>query len=73
LNYEIVRRAHELHDALQQTLQGSKMVADNAREHINDPQQTARALDRLSEWLDRASAEGRALLAVIAPPDDPTP
>jgi len=59
---ERTRLARDLHDTLLQTIQGSKMVADNAREHVDDPRQTARALERLSDWLERASAEGRAAL-----------
>jgi signal transduction histidine kinase/ligand-binding sensor domain-containing protein len=62
---ERTRLARDLHDTLLQTIQGSKMVADDAREHIDDPRLTGRALDRLSEWLDRASIEGRAALEAI--------
>jgi signal transduction histidine kinase len=62
---ERTRLARDLHDTLLQTIQGSKMVADNAREHLDDPRLTGRALDRLSEWLDRASIEGRAALEAL--------
>jgi signal transduction histidine kinase/ligand-binding sensor domain-containing protein len=62
---ERTRLARDLHDTLLQTIQGSKLVADSAREHVNDPKLTARALDRLSEWLDRASVEGRAALEAL--------
>jgi signal transduction histidine kinase/ligand-binding sensor domain-containing protein len=62
---ERTRLARDLHDTLLQTIQGSKLVADNAREHVNDPRLTGRALDRLSEWLDRASSEGRAALEAL--------
>ena len=62
---ERTRLARDLHDTLLQTIQGSKMVADNAREHLDDTRLTSRALDRLSEWLDRASIEGRAALEAL--------
>jgi signal transduction histidine kinase/streptogramin lyase len=56
------RLARELHDTLLQTIQGSKLAADVARESLNDPGKMRSTLDRLSQWLDRASAEGRAAL-----------
>jgi signal transduction histidine kinase len=62
---ERTRLARDLHDTLLQTIQGSKMVADDAREHLDDPRRTGRSLDRLSDWLDRASAEGRAALEAL--------
>jgi signal transduction histidine kinase len=62
---ERTRLARDLHDTLLQTIQGSKMVADDAREHVDDPRLTGRSLDRLSDWLDRASAEGRAALEAL--------
>lgn len=62
---ERTRLARDLHDTVLQTIQGSKMVADDAREYVNDPHRTSLALDRLSEWLDRASIEGRAALEAL--------
>jgi len=62
---ERLRLARDLHDTILQTIQGSKMVADDAREYVNDPQRTGLALDRLSEWLGRASIEGRAALETL--------
>lgn len=62
---ERTRLARDLHDTLLQTIQGSKMVADDARAHVNDLVSTTRALDRLSDWLDRASIEGRAALEAL--------
>jgi signal transduction histidine kinase/ligand-binding sensor domain-containing protein len=62
---ERTRLARDLHDTLLQTIQGSKMVADEAREHVDDPPQTARSLDRLSDWLGRASIEGRTALEAL--------
>ena len=62
---ERTRLARDLHDTLLQTIQGSKIVADEARDHVNDVRLTTRSLDRLSEWLDRASIEGRAALEAL--------
>jgi signal transduction histidine kinase len=62
---ERTRLARDLHDTLLQTIQGSKLVADNARDHADNPRSTVRALDRLSEWLDRAIAEGRDALEAL--------
>jgi signal transduction histidine kinase/ligand-binding sensor domain-containing protein len=62
---ERTRLARDLHDTLLQTIQGSKMVADEAREHVQDARLTGRALDRLSDWLERASVEGRAALEAL--------
>ena len=56
------RLARELHDTLLQTIQGSKPAADVARESLSDPGKLRSTLDRLSQWLDRASSEGRAAL-----------
>ena len=54
--------ARELHDTLLQTIQGSKLVADDALEKSSDPVRMRRALERLSDWLGRAAEEGRAAL-----------
>jgi signal transduction histidine kinase/ligand-binding sensor domain-containing protein len=54
--------ARNLHDTLLQTIQGSKMVADEARSDLSNPAKTEVYLSRLSQWLDRASLEGRAAL-----------
>jgi signal transduction histidine kinase/ligand-binding sensor domain-containing protein len=59
---ERTRLARELHDTLLQTVHGSKMVADDALEGAGDPERLRRALERLSEWLERAVTEGRAAL-----------
>jgi signal transduction histidine kinase/ligand-binding sensor domain-containing protein len=62
---ERTRLARDLHDTLLQTIQGSKLVADSARDHVDNPQTTVRALDRLSEWLERAISEGREALEAL--------
>lgn len=59
---ERTRMARELHDTFLQTLQGSKLVAENALENSSDPVQMQRAMQQLSEWLDQAVQEGRAAL-----------
>jgi signal transduction histidine kinase/ligand-binding sensor domain-containing protein len=59
---ERTRLARDLHDTLLQTIQGSRLVADHARQNLNDLSQAENALDRLCTWLDRATVEGRAAL-----------
>jgi signal transduction histidine kinase len=59
---ERTRMARELHDTFVQTIQASKLVADDALEHPGDAAYVQRALDRLSLWLDRAVQESRAAL-----------
>jgi signal transduction histidine kinase/ligand-binding sensor domain-containing protein len=59
---ERVLMARELHDTLLQTLQGSKLVADEALENSSDPVHMRRAMEQLSPWLERANREGRAAL-----------
>lgn len=59
---ERTRLARELHDTFLQTVQGSKLVADDALEHSGDPVRTRRALEKLSAWLGQATEEGRAAL-----------
>jgi signal transduction histidine kinase len=59
---ERTRMARELHDTFLQTIQGSKLVADDALENVQDPIRTRHALEQLSGWLARATEEGRAAL-----------
>jgi signal transduction histidine kinase/streptogramin lyase len=59
---ERTRMARELHDTFLQTLQGSKLVADDALEKSSDPVRMRRAMEQLSAWLERAIHEGRAAL-----------
>ena len=58
---ERTRLARDLHDTLLQTIQGMKMVADQANELIHEPVAKSFA-QRISEWSERASREGRAAL-----------
>jgi signal transduction histidine kinase/ligand-binding sensor domain-containing protein len=62
---ERTRLARDLHDTLLQTLQGSKLVADEALEHRSDAEYTGRSLEKLSEWIDQAMGEGRAALNAL--------
>jgi signal transduction histidine kinase/sugar lactone lactonase YvrE len=57
------RLAGELHDTILQTVQATKMIADNARlSHPNDPGHLLEAVDKVSDWLGRATTEARAAL-----------
>jgi hypothetical protein len=59
---ERTRMARDVHDTFLQTLQGSKLVADDALEPSTDPIRMRRAMEQLSVWLGRATQEGRAAL-----------
>jgi signal transduction histidine kinase len=59
---ERTRIARDLHDTFLQTIQGSKLVADDALEPSTDPVRMRRAVEQLSIWLGRATQEGRAAL-----------
>jgi signal transduction histidine kinase/ligand-binding sensor domain-containing protein len=59
---ERTRLARDLHDTFLQTIQGSKLVADDALDPSTDPVRMRRAMEQLSVWLGRATQEGRAAL-----------
>ena len=59
---ERTRMARELHDTFLQTIQGSKLVADQALKPSTDSIGRHRALEQLSVWLAEAIQEGRAAL-----------
>jgi signal transduction histidine kinase/ligand-binding sensor domain-containing protein len=59
---ERTRMARDLHDTFLQTIQGSKLVADDALEPSSDPIRMRRAMEQLSVWLGTATQEGRAAL-----------
>jgi ligand-binding sensor domain-containing protein len=59
---ERTRMARDLHDTFLQTVQGSKLVADDALEPSTDLIRMRRAMEQLSVWLGRATQEGRAAL-----------
>jgi signal transduction histidine kinase/ligand-binding sensor domain-containing protein len=59
---ERTRIARDLHDTFLQTVQGSKMVADDALDAPHDAVRMRKALEQLSGWLKQAIDEGRAAL-----------
>jgi hypothetical protein len=59
---ERTRIARDLHDTLLQTIQGSKLVADEVQDYLDDPPKAKHRLDILSRWLSQAIEEGRAAL-----------
>jgi len=59
---ERTRIARELHDTLLQTVQGSKLIAENALEKSDDVNHMHAALEKLTKWLEQATQEGRAAL-----------
>lgn len=62
---ERTRMARELHDTFLQTVQGSKMVADDALAPSSDQVRMRHALEKLSAWLGQAVTEGRAALHAL--------
>jgi signal transduction histidine kinase len=56
------RIARDLHDTFLQTIQGSKLVADDALSATTDLSHMRQAMEKLSAWLGRATEEGRAAL-----------
>jgi signal transduction histidine kinase/streptogramin lyase len=65
---ERTRIARDLHDTLLQTIQGSKLVADDALETPCEPVRMRKALEQLSRWLQQAGQEGRAALNSLRGP-----
>ncbi len=59
---ERTRIARDLHDTFLQSIQGSKIVVDDALERAEDPATMRQALEKLSGWLARAVEEGRSAL-----------
>jgi signal transduction histidine kinase/ligand-binding sensor domain-containing protein len=59
---ERTRIARDLHDTFLQTIQGSKLVADDALSATTDLSRMRLAMEKLSVWLGRATEEGRAAL-----------
>jgi signal transduction histidine kinase len=57
---ERTQLARELHDTYLQTLEGSKLVAEDALEKSSDSVHMRRAMKQLSVWLGQAVQEGRA-------------
>jgi signal transduction histidine kinase len=59
------RLARDLHDTLLQTIQGTKHLVDAALDAADDPSAMRRTMERLSDWLGRATEEGRAALKAL--------
>jgi ligand-binding sensor domain-containing protein/signal transduction histidine kinase len=59
---ERTRLARDLHDTFLQTVQGSKLVADNALDEASEPARLRRSMEQISVWLGQAAQEGRAAL-----------
>jgi signal transduction histidine kinase/ligand-binding sensor domain-containing protein len=59
---ERTRIARDLHDTFLQTIQGSKLVADDALSATTDLPRMRQAVEKLSAWLGRATEEGRDAL-----------
>ena len=59
---ERTRLAQELHDTFLQTVQGSKMVAEDALDKSSDLDRMRRALEQMVIWLGQATSEARAAL-----------
>jgi signal transduction histidine kinase/ligand-binding sensor domain-containing protein len=62
---ERTRLARDIHDTLLQTVQGSKMVADNALAMSADAAGMRHAMGQISTWLGQAVAEGRAAVNAL--------
>jgi hypothetical protein len=63
---ERTRVARELQDTILQTVQGSKLVADEALERSNDADHMRLTMERLSTWLGQATQEGQAALNALS-------
>jgi signal transduction histidine kinase len=69
---ERTRIARDLHDTLLQTIQGSKLVVDDALEQPDDVKRLRHVVERLSLWLQRALQEGRTALISLREPTIPS-
>ena len=65
---ERTRVARDIHDTLLQTVQGTKMVADDALTRPDDAARMRRAMEQVFTWLDQASKEGRATVNLLRAP-----
>jgi len=59
---EHTRTARDLQDTLLQTIEASRMIAEDALDPPADPVRMRRAMSRISDWLGQATAEGQAAL-----------
>jgi signal transduction histidine kinase len=56
------RLARDLNDSFLQTVEASKLLADNALSKYNDVAEMRKAMEKLSEWLGQAAEEGKSAL-----------
>jgi signal transduction histidine kinase/ligand-binding sensor domain-containing protein len=62
---ERTRVARDLHDTLLQTIQGTKLFAEEALREHEDVAQLHGVVEKIYEWLSRAVVEGRAALTAL--------
>jgi signal transduction histidine kinase len=62
---ERTRITQDLHDTFLQTVQGSKLIVDDALKKSDDHDRVLAAMEQVSIWLAQASQEGRAALNSI--------
>ena len=62
---ERTRVARDLHDTLLQTIQGTKLVAEEALQGSEDSVKLHNVMTKIYEWLSRAVIEGRAALTAL--------
>jgi signal transduction histidine kinase len=60
--HERMRITRDLHDTFLQTVQGSKLFAQNTLAKCSDPEGMRDAIAQLAQWLNRAGEEGRSAL-----------
>jgi signal transduction histidine kinase len=60
--HERMRITRDLHDTFLQTIQGSKLFAENTLAKCSDVVGMREAIGQLARWLDRATEEGRSAL-----------
>ncbi len=65
---ERTRMARDLHETVLQTVQGSKMVADNALNRPDDGSDMRRVMEQVSTWLGQASTEGQSAVIALRDP-----
>ncbi len=56
------RTARDLQDTVLQTIEASRMIADDALDPPADPVRMRRTMSRISDWLGQATVEGQAAL-----------
>jgi signal transduction histidine kinase len=59
---ERTRLARDLNDSFLQTVEASKLLAESALSKYNNVAEMRQALEKLSEWLGRATEQGRSAL-----------